>query len=163
MNMKTILCKDRIVGLIFLVFSIIVYIIADSFPVSLIDKFGSSLYPQILAILIGLCSIALIITAKPSPEEQAQIPAAAAKGRDFRGVGFTILALFCYYLLFRPLGFFLSTIAFLMAFCLYFDRKQPMAERAKHGIVFAVLFSAVLYFLFAKLLGVLLPTLFLGR
>lgn len=65
-----------------------------------------------------------------------------------------------YLLIFTRIGFILSTIAFLLALTLYFDHRE-LKTRLKIAVPYAVCFSVFLYFFFAKLLGVLLPSIVL--
>lgn len=171
MKLKRFMVKDRVCAIVALLFAAAVFITAASFPKSILDALGSSIYPQVLAAGIAVCAVLLFITAKPNKEELArwaEEDAAAAEGRepvpaprgDALGVMITIALLIIYYLLFITLGFFVATIAFCMGFAIKFD-PRPMKERIIRGLIFSVPFTVIIYLLFAKVLNVLLPTLIL--
>ena len=151
--MKTFFNRERIIALICLAFAAFVWIVAGTFPVSFIDTVGPAAYPRLLAILIAVPAVYLLVTANG--------PAAPIKGkREFKALIYLLLCIVVYLLVFNVLGFVISTIAFLLALTLRFDQRE-MKTKLKIAIPYSVIFSLLLYFFFAELLGVLLPTIIL--
>lgn len=165
-------CKDRIVATVCFAGALWVYLAAEKFPMSIIDAMGSAMYPQILAVLFGVASIVMFITAKPSKQELEVAAAKAAKaaGEDveipknkgWRSVFFIFGTLWIYYFLFKPLGFPITNFLFCLGFTLFFD-KRPIKQRLLWGAVFAAVFTVLMYLLFKVVLHVMLPTLLIGR
>lgn len=151
--MKKFLNRERIISLICLAFAAFIWIQAGTFPESFIDTVGPAKYPRLLAALIALPALILFITSNG--------PVEPIKGkREFKSFLYLILCIVVYLVLFNLIGFVLATIAFLLALTLYFDQRE-LKTRLKIAIPYSVIFSLMLYFFFAKLLGVLLPSLIL--
>ena len=123
------------------------------FPASALDSVGPAKYPRLLAAIIGVASIALFITSKG--------PVAPIEGdRKFGYFAYVLICTMVYLLLFPRIGFIIATTLFLLSMTLYFDHRE-MKTKLKIAIPYSIIFSFVLYFFFAELLGVLLPTLIL--
>ncbi len=157
--MKRYLTKDRISALLFLCFSVWVWFEAGTFPQSIFDSVGSAAYPRFLALLIGICSALLLFTSKDSSAEQEESSNEESKEqKNYLGVLFVSLDLILYLVLFRKVGFFISSFLFLLIFAFLFD-KRPWKKRIVGGVIFAAIFTGVLYLLFGIALKVMLPTL----
>lgn len=145
--------RERIIALICFAFACYVWIEAGMFPESALDSVGPAKYPRFLAAIIGVASAVLFFTSnKPSkPIEGA---------REFGYMAYVLVAVMIYLLLFPRIGFIIATTLFLLSITLYFDRRE-LKSKLKVAIPYSIGFSIVLYFFFAELLGVLLPTILL--
>ena len=151
--MKKILNRERIIALICLAFAAFIWIQAGTFPESFIDTVGPAKYPRLLASLIAIPSVVLLATSNG--------PVEPIKGkREFKSFSYLVLCIVVYLTLFNLIGFVLATTAFLLALTLYFDQRE-LKSKLKIAVPYSVLFSLLLYFFFAKLLGVLLPSIIL--
>lgn len=161
--MNNFMTKDRWVSVGALAFSAWVYFTAAEFPKSLVDTIGSSLYPQMLAIIIAFCAVVIFLTSKPvqRSEEEKAATREKIKNMDWLGVVITVADLIMYLVCFKPLGFVITTILFCMIFIMYFEKNRPVKSRIIHGLIFSVIFTGVIYVLFAEVLNVLLPTILL--
>ena len=161
--MKRLMSKDRWISVGAIAFSAIIYFMATKFPKSVLDKIGPSLFPQFLAGIIAACSVILFITAGPDKrtDEERAADWEKFKGKDWLGLLITLADLVFFLFAFKRLGFILTSIIFTMVSVLYFDKDRPLKQRLIHGAIFAVVFTAIIYLLFAKVLRVLLPTILL--
>lgn len=150
--MKNFLNRERIISLVCIAFSAFVWIEASTWPQSFLDTVGPAKYPQLLASLIALLSVIMFIKAKEAKPIKGE--------RRFFDLGYLIICIIAYLLLFPRIGFIIGTIAFLLALTLHFDRRE-MKQKIKIAVSYSVIFSVVIYFFFAKLLGVLLPSIIL--
>lgn len=150
--MKAFFNRERIIALLCLAFAAFIWIVASTFPVSFIDTVGPAKYPHLLAILIAIPSIVLFIGAKEAEPIKGS--------KEFKALFYIIGCIVVYLVLFNLIGFILATTLFLLALTMYFDRRE-LKTRLKIAIPYSVGFSVLMYFFFAKLLGVLLPSLIL--
>jgi putative tricarboxylic transport membrane protein len=80
-----------------------------------------------------------------------------APPQDLRKLGVVALMLLGYILIFVPLGYAISTFLFMLAVTTYLDREHWM-----RNLVYAVVFSVVVYSIFVYVFGVQLPAGVLG-
>jgi putative tricarboxylic transport membrane protein len=80
-----------------------------------------------------------------------------APPQDLRKLGVVALLLLAYILIFVPLGYALSTFMFMLAATTYLDREHWI-----RNLVYAVVFSVVVYSIFVYVFGVQLPAGILG-
>jgi putative tricarboxylic transport membrane protein len=80
-----------------------------------------------------------------------------APPQDLRKLGVVALLLLGYILIFVPLGYALSTFLFMLAATTYLDREHWV-----RNLVYAVVFSVVVYSIFVYVFGVQLPAGILG-
>ena len=151
--MGNFLNRERIIAIICFAFASYIWIASGMFPESALDSVGPAKYPRLLAAIIGISAAVLFFTSNG--------PIKPIKGE--RKFGYLIYVLICaivYLLLFSKIGFIAATTLFLLAMTLYFD-KRDIKVKLKVAVPYSILFSIVLYIFFAKLLGVLLPSLVL--
>ena len=117
---------------------------------------GPRVFP--LAIGAGLVVSAVWLFGWPGAIEHAQPDStssevAAPVAFDWLRVALLLLMLLAYLLLYRPLGYILSTALFMAA------ATQILGERATlwRDLITAVLLAVVISFVFARLLGINLP------
>jgi putative tricarboxylic transport membrane protein len=80
-----------------------------------------------------------------------------APPQDLRKLGVVTLLLLAYILIFVPLGYALSTFLFMLAATTYLDREHWI-----RNLVYAIVFSVVVYSIFVYVFGVQLPAGILG-
>ena len=80
-----------------------------------------------------------------------------APPQDLRKLGVVALMLLGYILIFVPLGYAISTFLFMLAVTTYLDHEHWM-----RNLVYAVVFSVVVYSIFVYVFGVQLPAGVLG-
>jgi putative tricarboxylic transport membrane protein len=80
-----------------------------------------------------------------------------APPQDLRKLGVVALLLLAYILIFVPLGYALSTFLFMLAATTYLDREHWI-----RNLVYAIVFSVVVYSIFVYVFGVQLPAGILG-
>ena len=151
--MKKLFNRERVIALVCLAFAAFIWFQAGTFPESFIDTVGPSKYPRLLAALIAVPSVVLLVTSN-GPAEPIK------GGREFKSFFYLVLCIVVYLALFNLIGFVLATTAFLLALTLYFDRRE-LKTRLKIAVPYSAGVSLLLYFFFARLLGVLLPSLIL--
>lgn len=114
---------------------------------------GPSFLPWVMIALLVLLSVALLVRAGLSARKSADAPVIALPDRAtaLRLAGFVVL-LAGYAVAFFPVGYLWSTLAaFVLGLWLIGERKPMML------LGFPVAMTAIIYFLFTKLLSVWLP------
>lgn len=141
--------KDHIGGLVFLCLSVAYGYYTGDIPLLPGDEFApfnAQSLPSALAVLGGILSVALIVTADRSAEGRVKLA-----GYDFWLVGKLLLLVMLLGFVLPWLGFLLSTILFLMGgYWILGVRK------VKTLLLASVPFSVVLWFMLAQLLDIYL-------
>ena len=153
--------QDVIAGLIFLMISI-AYYSGSFFETSSImqAKYGPDFMPKVYAVLLGILSVALIVTGIRKAKKY-EAPEGEASQPDVRSVITVVLSLVC-------IGVYIylvKTIGFLIASALYLFCQAWLLSQKKNYltlILFSVIGSVLIYLLFAKVIGLLLPKGILG-
>jgi putative tricarboxylic transport membrane protein len=140
------LTSNRVIGIILILFSAAVWVLASGFPDQAGAGPGSAFFPQALAVLLVILAAGLIFV---NPEGEKQDPFNKTQLLTFLGF---MLTLIVYILLIPQIGFFVTTVAasFVMVTLL-----------SSSSIVFrgvtAVALSLVTYSVFRFLFNVPLP------
>ena len=136
---------DRISGLIALLiviaYGIIAFAVIEA-PFQY-DPLGPESWPQILAVVAGLCCLYILILPDGSKFNVAQ--------RTLIRIAVVLVMLSGYAVLYEPLGFILSTALFCMVFSLI------LGSTYKEAILFGIASGVFGYLLCAKLLDLNLP------
>lgn len=147
--------SDAVTGGVVLAFAVFYLISTFAIPPSSFTN--AAVGPRAMPIVIGvgliLAALALIARGlRGSVEEgdgvlQEETPPQSP-------VRFAVIVglLLAYILLFLPLGYVLSTFLFILSMTMYLDRGHPV-----RNVIYALVFSLVVYFVFTELLGVTLP------
>ncbi len=130
---------------------------ASDFPADIVMKIGPAFFPNLLAGLFLVCSAILMVSAalaKPAPGVAADPPPVSGLSLEngaLRAV-VTVLAVVAFALALRPVGFILTSTAFLAAMMALLGLRRPVLMLAVSLGV-----TAGIYIVFEKLLGLTLP------
>ncbi len=146
--------NDAVIGVFFLVLSVLLLVHVQSFPKMPLSDYGPASFPRLLSIILGLCSIQLIVqgirTRKTVPPvrfgEWVSLP------ERWRRLFLVPLTVIGYILLAKYLGFALYT--FLALFLLLIDFHNG---KWKFSLVTALVFTGAAYGIFVKILLIPLP------
>lgn len=122
---------------------------------------GPKVLPVTFSVALAAAAVALVVRgfrarALPAPATDDDTEQAPKPGQTRRLLVLAAMLL-VYVLVFIPVGYMLSTFAFLAAVSTYIDRKKWI-----RNLVFAAVFSVVVYFAFTRGLQVELPPGILG-
>jgi putative tricarboxylic transport membrane protein len=141
--------KDRLSGILILIFSGVTLYLALRVPMGKISKPGPGVFPLLLSLVIGL--LALLFTLRSLSSKKQPEVAAQEKTADKWGVLYLFGDLCLYAYLFRSLGFIISTSVFLIAL-------KPIIKKKWIPVLLGSLFISLSFFLFFHyLLKVELP------
>ncbi|MBE2998193.1 tripartite tricarboxylate transporter TctB family protein [Nocardiopsis sp. HNM0947] len=137
---------DRVIGVILLALSATLLALSFGFPPPGQEHDpGTAALPRIVAVVLGLLSLALIWR----PERSGPLPDTGGLVQ----VGAIALLSLVYALLLEPIGFVLASTGFMAAALLLIGVRRPVAIAAVSAGV-----AVGLHLLFAQLLEVFLPT-----
>ncbi|MGE4283488.1 MAG: tripartite tricarboxylate transporter TctB family protein [Clostridia bacterium] len=144
---------NRVIGIIFLVFGILLYIVTP-FQTAAIStsKMGPDFFPKVVAIIMVICSVGLIIQAtiamksKYNAEEEAEVD-----WQKEKKVALVFAMLIVYVLCIELAGFFISSILFGVAL-LYVLKSIKWYYYATY-----ITLVAIINYVFSELLYINLP------
>jgi putative tricarboxylic transport membrane protein len=148
--------NDAALGALLLVFSIVVGLWSQRFPAIPGQEYGASVFPTLVAVGIGLCSLVLVVSGL---SQGGGVMSFAGWARDWRGyirILLFIASVVFYILAVRFLGF-IPTMTLVLLLDLKLLRVGWLA-----AIVVAIVTSLVLQWSFSDLLQVPLPWGFLS-
>ena len=137
---------------IFLVFlnliSIFLFFITFTFETLEMDKYslGATFFPRLMCIILFILSLILLIFSIIKKENKK------IESTKIKYTVSTILFFFIYVFLLDKLGYLVSTIVFMISLLFLLKSKSILIN-----IIFSVLFSGVIYFMFSKGFNVSLP------
>lgn len=146
--------SDAVAGGVVLAFAIFYLIATFAIPPSSFTNaaVGPRAMPIVIGVGLALAAAALIVRGlRGSVEEDGVLQEETPPQSPVR---FAVIVglLVAYILLFLPLGYVLSTFLFILGITMYLDRGHPV-----RNMIYALVFSLVVYFVFTELLGVALP------
>lgn len=119
---------------------------------------GPKAVPIAIGVALAAASLALAIRGFVWGRSRREAASGdEAPPQDLRKLGVVALMLLGYILIFVPLGYAISTFLFMLAVTTYLDREHWM-----RNLVYAVVFSVVVYSIFVYVFGVQLPAGVLG-
>ena len=144
--------RELIGGTVFFIFAAVYFVMALQIP-EFNDGFVSSdAMPKIYGIILMVLSAIQIFAALRLPKTKEDEKAGFVLIPE---VVITFAFLILYVLLLKPLGFVISTIIFLLGMITLFTPKEKRS--VIRIILICVIFSVVVYWLFAKVLTLSLP------
>lgn len=133
------------------------FYIAMAFNIPSSSFSNAAVGPKALPIAIGgaltIAALALIVRRLRGSQEDGGIAAGEMPPQNPVRFAVLVAILVGYVLVFVPLGYVISTFLFIVGVTMYLDRERPV-----RNVVYALVFSVVVYFVFSQLLGVTLPT-----
>ena len=139
---------------IFLVFlnliSIFLFFITFTFETLEMDKYslGTTFFPRLICIILFILSLILLIFSIIKKENKNK----KTESTKIKYTVSTILFFFIYVFLLDKLGYLVSTIVFMISLLFLLKSKSILIN-----IIFSVLFSGLIYFMFSKGFNVSLP------
>lgn len=146
--------RDLIIGILFLMFSVGLFLEAGQYTSVIQGDMGSRFMPRLIAILMAILSVAKIVGAAKEPEK-VQEERQETERSDKLGGGLTVALIVGYTLAFKPLGFILSTFLYLFAQMMLLSQK----ENRKIPLFFAISIVApiLIYLFFVHVMGHPMP------
>lgn len=146
--------RDLIIGILFLMFSVGLFLEAGQYTSVIQGDMGSRFMPRLIAILMAILSVAKIVGAAKEPEK-VQEERQETERSDKLGGGLTVALIVGYTLAFKPLGFILSTFLYLFAQMMLLSQK----ENRKIPLFFAISIIApiLIYLFFVHVMGRPMP------
>lgn len=153
--------KDLLSGIVFLAFAVFVYAGSFSIKQTTSDVLGSRFFPQVVAVLIGILSVAQIIGAVLGMKDgNAEETKAESVGKKWNlPLILTTAALFAYYILINWIGFVPTSILYLLFECsvLMTDEERKNKKELIILLLIAVLVPIVLNYIFWNIFSIRLP------
>jgi putative tricarboxylic transport membrane protein len=153
---------DTVAGGILFVLAVAYLVAASRIPQSSFANaaVGPKAVPIAIGVALALASLALTLKGSLGSRGERGTEAAATASptegdtppQDLRKLGVVVLLLLGYILAFIPLGYVLSTFLFVMSATTFVDREHWV-----RNAVYAAALSVVVYVVFTRLLGVVLP------
>jgi putative tricarboxylic transport membrane protein len=154
---------DVVAGGAMFAFAVAYLVAAFAIPESSFENtpVGPRAVPIAIGVALGATSLALAIRGflkgRSVRDAAPGAPGEDAPPQDLRKLGVVALLLLAYILIFVPLGYAISTFLFMLAATTYLDREHWI-----RNLVYAVVFSVVVYSIFVYVFGVQLPAGILG-
>jgi putative tricarboxylic transport membrane protein len=145
---------DRIICAVMLILAVVYFYATAQIPsLEIGDPLGPKAFPRLLGILLLVSVVMLFFeTLKKGADKKATLKFRREDRRHLQLIGAAVVWTGLYFWLFEPVGYLVSTAAYLLALMAVFNRNKWTAN-----ILTAVLFAIGSYILFVKILGVSLP------
>lgn len=145
---------NLLAGLISTIIGIIYTIMSITLPNATIgNPIEPKIFPMLLGVGMTICGIILTIMEGRKKTVTKKTKNDQGLSHDTKLIIYTCIVTLAYALLFEPIGYVLSTIAFMSAMLFALNGK----EKWKTNIIVSLSFSIGIYFLFLKLLSIPLP------
>ena len=146
---------DRVIFVCTLLLAGVYFYATEKLPsLEIGDPLGPKAFPRLLGVGLVIAAILLLVEIirgrKPAPD--ASPKSAPADRATYLIVGGVSVWTFIYFLMFERLGYAIATAIYLLVLMSYFHKGKHVANALT-----AVLFAAISYGMFTKLLGVNLP------
>lgn len=150
---------DIIVGIFFMLLSVIMIGMAKMLPKSKVMDIGPDFMPMVIGVVTLLLSAALLfLSVKNFKMHVAEIDPASIEACDYKRVLSSVILMLIYVFTMKPIGFIVATLVFLL---LQMTVLSPDEERNKKSIiklaVIDVVFTLVVFFLFRYGFKIVLP------
>ena len=150
---------DIIVGIFFMALSVVLMIMAQMLPKSKVMEIGPDFMPMVIGVLTFiLAAILTCRSVKNFKANAAAIDPDSIPECDYKRVLSSIILVLVYVFILKPVGFIVSTLAFLFLQMLVLS---PDDERGKKDMiklaVIDVIFTLVVFFLFRYGFKIVLP------
>jgi putative tricarboxylic transport membrane protein len=152
--------SDVVAGGFMFVFAVAYLVVAFTIPKPSFENavVGPRAVPIAIGVALAAASLALAIRGLVWGRSRRDAAVGdEAPPQDLRKLGVVALLLLGYILIFVPLGYAISTFLFMLAVTTYLDREHWI-----RNLIYAVVFSVVVYSIFVYVFGVQLPAGALG-
>ena len=152
--------SDVVAGGFMFVFAVAYLVVAFTIPKPSFENavVGPRAVPIAIGVALAAASLALAIRGFVWGRSERDIASGdETPPQDLRKLGVVALLLLGYILIFVPLGYAISTFLFMLAVTTYLAREHWM-----RNLIYALVFSAVVYSIFVYVFGVQLPAGVLG-
>jgi putative tricarboxylic transport membrane protein len=152
--------SDVVAGGFMFVFAVAYLVVAFTIPKPSFENavVGPRAVPIAIGVALAAASLALAIRGFVWGRSERDIASGdETPPQDLRKLGVVALLLLGYILIFVPLGYAISTFLFMLAVTTYLDREHWI-----RNLIYAVVFSVVVYSIFVYVFGVQLPAGVLG-
>jgi putative tricarboxylic transport membrane protein len=155
--------SDVLAGVAMFAFAVAYLVAAFAIPEPSFENavVGPRVVPIAIGVTLSVASLALAIRGfvkgRSVRDAAPGAPGEDAPPQDLHKLGVVALLLLAYILIFVPLGYAISTFLFMLAVTMYLD-----SEHWIRNLVYAVVFSVVVYSIFVYVFGVQLPAGILG-
>jgi putative tricarboxylic transport membrane protein len=152
--------SDVVAGGFMFVFAVAYLVAASAIPKPSFENavVGPRAVPIAIGVALAAASLALAIRGFVWGRSERDIASGdETPPQDLRKLGVVALLLLGYILIFVPLGYAISTFLFMLAVTTYLDREHWI-----RNLIYAVVFSVVVYSIFVYVFGVQLPAGALG-
>ncbi|MEW4411023.1 tripartite tricarboxylate transporter TctB family protein [Clostridium sp. AN503] len=150
---------DIVVGVFFMILSSALIVMAKMLPKSKVMDIGPDFMPLCIgSVTLVLAALLTFLSLKEFKTRVAALDASDLPDCDYKRVLLSIILVLIYVFILQPVGFIISTLAFLMLQMLVLS---PDDERGKKDIlklaVINVIFTMVVFFLFRYGFKIVLP------
>lgn len=152
--------RDLTVGILFLAFAVFFFLEGGQYPTMIKGDMGSAFMPQLIAVCIGSLSAAKIVFAlckKPTKKQNAEEETTVKKEEDLKGGLMTVALIVTYALAFKPVGFLISTFAYLFLQMLVLCDVDKRKKNTPTMLIIAVIAPIVIYVFFMYVVGLPVP------
>jgi putative tricarboxylic transport membrane protein len=152
--------SDVVAGGFMFVFAVAYLMAAFAIPEPSFENavVGPKAVPLAIGVALAATSLGLAIRGLVWGRSERDVASGeAVPPQDLRKLGVVALLLLAYILIFIPIGYAISTFLFMLSVTMYLDREHWV-----RNLVYAVVFSAVVYSIFVYVFGVQLPAGVLG-
>lgn len=144
--------KDRLNGIICLIFSTVLIISALMLPESKVpDDIGPTVFPVMAGLMILIPALVMIFKPNPKADVQPFLAGKDEKKRFLLLVGVLFLYVICLYVA----GFLIATPIVTFIICTMFSKGKKIPWWVR--MLYSVILTAAIYLAFAKGLGLKLP------
>jgi len=140
---------DTGVGLGLAVLSAAIYFSAEQYSAMGVNSYGPNFFPQLLSVLLFICSGALVFKAIRGTEE-SELEGFDTSGLIKVGITFAIAVLYIYAMQF--VGFYVASALFLYSIMFVLGKRNHLMT-----IAISVVIAAIVWFIFAYLLMIPVP------
>ncbi len=150
---------DIVVGVFFMVLSAIMIVMAKALPKSKVMEIGPDFMPTVIGVIAFiLAAILTFLSVKNFKMHAAAIDPDSIENCDYKRVFGSIILVFAYVMMLKPIGFIITTLVYLLLQMLVLS---PDDERTKKDViklaVIDVIFTLIVFFLFRYGFKIVLP------
>lgn len=150
---------DIVVGVFFMALSSVMMVMARMLPKSKVMDIGPDFMPTVIGVItFALAAILTVLNVKNLKARIAEVEAAGADDCDYKRVLLSALLVLVYVFILQPVGFIVSTLAYLPLQMLVLSPSDQRGQKQViQLVVIDVVFTMVVFFLFRYGFKIILP------